>query len=112
MKYPIDAVAVECKDCKNHESIENISLREEIEQDLINRSVSVDLSKRITSASLPFIYDPTIKLCNNKDVALRIYYQQLRKLNKNPEDMSDILNAEAKLQKLQFVEFVKKSIIS
>ena len=67
----------------------------------------MDLSRRITTASLPFIYDPTIKLCNNKDVALHIYCQQLRKLNKNPEDMSDILNAEAMLQKLQFVEFVK-----
>ena len=32
----------DCKDCDNNEHIENISIREEVEQDLIDKSVQVN----------------------------------------------------------------------
>ena len=32
----------DCKDCLNNEHIENISIREEVEQDLIDKSVQVN----------------------------------------------------------------------
>ena len=35
-----------CKDCKNHDNIETTSIREEIEQDLINKSVVVDTANQ------------------------------------------------------------------
>ena len=47
-----------CNDCKNGEFIEKVSAREEYEQHLIDSSVSVDFSKRETTASLPFTADP------------------------------------------------------
>ena len=73
----------DCKDCDNNEHIENISIREEVKQDLIDKSVQVNTGNCCTTAKLPFIYNPMVKLSNNKDTELKIYNQQLRKLNKN-----------------------------
>ena len=43
-----------CNDCKNGERIEYISIREEVEQAIINKSVTIDLERGYTSAKLPF----------------------------------------------------------
>ena len=98
----------ECKDCKNHDSTEAISIREDAEQAIINSSVHVDLANKVTTARLPFICDPTEKLLPNKSIALKVYQQQLRKLNKpeNANDKQDIIQSEAKLHKLGFVDYV------
>ena len=75
-----------CRDCKdrvNNEHIENISIREEVEQDLIDKSVQVNTGNCCKTSKLHFIHNPMVKLSNNKDIALKIYNQQLRKLNKN-----------------------------
>ena len=45
----------DCKDCFNNEHIENISIREEVEQDLIDKSVQVNTENLCTTAKLPFI---------------------------------------------------------
>ena len=99
----------ECKDCRTHDSIESISLKEEAEQALIESSVSIDIESRITTARLPVLYDPAKRLAPNKSVALKVYEQQVRKLNKpeNAKDKTDVLESEAKLQKLGYVEYVK-----
>ena len=39
-----------CKQCKDDEKTEVISIKEEIEQDLINKSLTVDIEDRICSA--------------------------------------------------------------
>ena len=96
-----------CKDCKNHQQIEAISIKEEIEQDLINKSVTVDLKQRTTTASLPLLHNPTIKLTPNQFNALRVYQQQIKKLNKNPKDKEDVITSQDKLQKLGYVDYVK-----
>ena len=44
-----------CKTCKEHEQTEIMSIKEEVEQD---KSVSVDIKKRITTAVLPFMFNP------------------------------------------------------
>ena len=75
-----------CKVCKDHERIEEISIREEVEQELIKNSVDVDVTRRSTVASLPFMQDPKNKLAPNKEIALKVYHQQVRKLNKNVQD--------------------------
>ena len=96
-----------CKECKHHEEYEAVSLKEEVEQNIINNSVTINLEDSSTSASLPFIADPK-RLANNKDKAMKVYNQQLRKLNlaANATDKTDIIESERKLQQLGYVEYV------
>ena len=49
-----------------------------------------------------------VKLSNNKNIALKIYNQQLRKLNKNLQDKADIITSENKFQRLGHVDYVQK----
>ena len=97
-----------CNQCRNDESNEAISIKEEIEQSLINSSVTIDSETQTTTATLPFIADPSTRLANNKDIAMKVFNQQLRKLNKpcNQNDKEDILTSEAKLQSLGYVDYV------
>ena len=47
-----------CNDCKTNESIVATSIREEMEQELINKSMTVHPGKQVTIATLPFTHDP------------------------------------------------------
>ena len=96
-----------CTNCRSGEQIEAISIREEVEQDLINKSVSVDIQACKTSARLPLLHDPSIKLAPNKDKAMAVYKSVTRQLSKNPTDKEDIIKAEMKLQKKGHVEYVR-----
>ena len=96
-----------CKTCNNHEQIELTSIKEEVEQDLINQSVYVDIENRNTIAKLPLLHDPAVKLHPNKNIALKVYNQQLKKLNNHPEDKEQVITSERKLQDLGHVEFVR-----
>ena len=53
------------------------------------------------------MHNPVIKLVHNKDIALKVYNQQVKKLNKNPKDKADVIESEARLQSLGYVEYVK-----
>ena len=90
-----------CPECKKSPRIEDISIQEEVEQSLIDRSVSVDIDKRLTTASLPFLNNPDIKLVPNEKSALKIYKAQVRKLETKPEDKA----AKIFLHDLGFVDF-------
>ena len=67
---------------------------------MINQSVHVDLKQRQTIANLPLIHDPAIKLHPNKTKALKVYNQQLKKLNKQPQDIEQIIQSKKNLQEL------------
>ena len=97
----------DCKACKNQ--IEDISIKEEVEQDLIKKSITIDTESKIVTAKLPFIHEPSVKLSSNEDKALKIYYQQLRKLNKaeNLTDKQEVILSEKKMQDLGFVDYVE-----
>ena len=95
-----------CQDCKNSGNIECISIQEEVEQKIIDNSVTVNLERGYTIAKLPFLCDPVQKLAPNKNIAQRIYFGQIKKLNKNQKDKQDVIMAEKKLQDLGFVDFV------
>eukprot|EP00794_Sanderia_malayensis_P001061 gene1061-biopygen291 len=97
-----------CKTCK-HNNIEVISIKEEVEQTLINNSVTIDSATKTATAILPFIADPLTRLGNNRYKALQVYSQQLKKLNitSNLSDKQDIIASEAKLQQLGYVDYVK-----
>ena len=96
-----------CKQCKDDEKTEIISIKEEIEQDLINKSVSVDIINRICTAKLPVIHNPSHKLAPNINKALAIYKQQIKELEKNPKDKQDVIASEAKLHTLGHVCYSK-----
>ena len=51
-----------CSDCKNNDKIVHISIQEEVEQNLINKSITVNLEKCETIAKLPFIKNPIHRL--------------------------------------------------
>ena len=87
-----------CKACKEHSQIEEISIKEEVEQDVINNSVFVDINNRSTIATLPFMHDPKIKLAPNKHKAMKVFQQQVRK--------HDAIKSDAKLQALGHVDCV------
>ena len=74
-----------------------ISINKEIEQEIINSSVKANREKQITTASFPLMHNPVIKLAHNKDIALKVCNQQVKKLNKNPKDKADVIESEAKL---------------
>jgi len=76
---------------------------------LIKNSITLDLESKIVTAKLPFINDPSVKLSSNKEKALKIYYQQLRKLNKeeNQTNKADIIKSERKMQDLRYVDYVE-----
>ena len=95
-----------CNDCKKGALIEEISIREEYEQDLIDRSVTLDPVEHTATAVLPFLEDPELKLANNVGTSRKVYDGVLRALAKSPEDRKAVLEAEAKLQSLGFVEWL------
>ena len=76
-----------------------------MEQNLINESIKFDPQSQTIIAKLPFIHNPAVKLAPNKNKALKIYQQQLKKLNNesNLGDKMDIIKSENKLQELGFV---------
>lgn len=84
-----------------------MNIKEEIEQHMINQSVYVDTSCRISTAGIPLLKDPFSYLALNRDVALKVYNQQLKQLAKYPNDEEDVLKSEKKLHDLGFFEYVK-----
>ena len=96
VKYPIDVLIAEI-----------VSIQEEIEEDIINKSVAVDVEKGLAVANLPFIENPFERLYPNKHKALAVYEAQVKKLGKSPKDRSDVIKSERKLQDLGFVDFIE-----
>ena len=96
-----------CKECKHHKEYESISLKEEVEQNIIDSSVTINIEDKRTTACLPFVSSPSL-LANNKKKAIKVYEQQLRKLNhpSNEKDKQDVIESEAKLQELGFVDYL------
>ena len=97
-----------CHECK-HAPNDIISVKEEVEQSLIDASVTIDFNTNVAKASLPFICDPITRLSNNKDKAMKVYQQQVKKLNhpSNNKDKQDVLASEEKLQKMGYVEYLR-----
>ena len=95
-----------CLECKNGGTIEEISIQEEHEQNLINKSVTIDLENKVCVAKLPFIANPETRLVPNLATAQKVYSGQVRKLDKSQEDKKAVIEAEEKLQKLGYVEYL------
>ena len=74
--------------------------RREFERHIIDSSVKNDPQTKTITATLPFIADPTIKLAPNKNIAMKVYHQQLRNLSNAQADKAEIIASEAKIQSL------------
>ena len=61
-----------CKLCRDHNHSEILSVREAVEQDLINNFDEVEVKNRVTIASLSLMQNPSIKVAPSKDKALQI----------------------------------------
>ena len=96
-----------CMACKEHTRADMMSVKEEVEQDGINISITVDTDRRITTALLPLMFNPVHKLAHNKDKTLCVCNQQVKKLNQNPLDKEDVIQSKAKLQSLGHVELIR-----
>ena len=66
-----------CLDCKHGSRVEEISIQEEVEQNLIDRSVTVDVGKHVCTAKLPFLADPDSRLVPNSHLARKVYNGQV-----------------------------------
>ena len=98
-----------CLECKRSSRIDSVSIQEEIEQDLINRSVKIDLEKRSTIHMLPFVTNPDTKLPAAEKIlrlARRIYDSQINGLENKPGDKEAIIKSEGKLQDHKFVDYL------
>ena len=95
VKFLTDATTAEiARLAKSMHEQDVMSVKEEVEQDVINKSVTVDTDWRITTALLPLMFNLLHKLAINKDKALHIYNQQVKKLNQNPQDKEDVIQSE------------------
>ena len=95
-----------CQNCKKSARIDAISIQEEIEQDIIEKGVSVDLTVAASTSTLPFIMDPDTRLTPNDKMARSIYNGQIRALANNPEDRDVVLKTERSWHDLGFVEYL------
>ena len=95
-----------CTNCLKASRIDEVSMHEEAEQDLIDKSVTVDVANRCSTATLPFTADPDVRLATNDKTSLKIYNSQIRRLNKSESNLKDALAAEKKLQDLGYVDWL------
>ena len=58
-----------CSNCKKGARFEAVSIQEEIEQNLIERSIHVDVEQGITTEKLPFVTEPDVRLIPNENEA-------------------------------------------
>ena len=87
-----------CGKCKSGGRIDDISIQDENEQALIEKSVVVYPEKGFTEASLPFVVDdPDSRLAPNEHVALKVFNAQVRRLDTRPDDKLSIIESRGKV---------------
>ena len=95
-----------CKKCLKDGLIEEISMQQEMEQDLINKNVSVDIKNGRASTNMPFLADPDSRLVTNDRAARKVFDSQVKNLSKSDKDRLDTLASEQKLQDLGYVDWL------
>ena len=96
----------DCSKCKQGPRVDMISVQEELEQELIERSVTIDVDRCEARAKLPFLADPSERLkSSNESQAYRVYQSQVKKLQLKPDERKAVIESEQKLQDLGFVDY-------
>ena len=89
----VDYRCVRCRDCsqcKNADRTEKISLREEAEMELIDKSVRLDLENKQIICSLPLRGEERDFLTSNYGQARKIMEQQIRQYS-NQQDIKNLI---------------------
>ena len=97
-----------CTRCKNSEILDRISLQEEREQFIIEKSVHYDDKAQKVVAKLPFTLDPVKSLSDNYHVAKKILQSQLRIAAKREDGPALIIRSHNKLRDRGYVERLDK----
>ena len=87
----------DCQACKDSDKTESLSLKEEAEMEVIDRSVSLDLENRRIHCTLPLRGDEKLFLSNNYHKAKKILEQQVKQYSNQPETKELIIKAFEKL---------------
>ena len=92
-----------CNDCKKGETLEPMSMKEEAEQFLIEKSVRFDADAGKLIAKLPFVLDPETHLKPNRYIAEKIFEGQLKKISADEDTRIGVLAAFDKLASKDYV---------
>ena len=93
--------------CKKGALIEEISIKTELGQKIIDDSVILDEEQQICIAHLPFLENPDLTLVDNIDSCRKVYDKVVKNLAKSSADREGVLEAERKLQNLGYVEWLE-----
>ena len=101
VKFPADATTAETVSLvrRTYEQIHD-ECQGRREQDVINKSMTVDFDRRITTELLPLMFNLLHKLAHNKNNTPRICNQKLNELNQNPQNKEDVIQSEDKFESL------------
>ena len=72
---------------------------------MITRCVKIDFEKGEASHELPFMTEPDGKLSSTAQMAKKIYHSQVKALSNKPDKREAVLESEAKLQRLGYVDW-------
>lgn len=92
-----------CSNCKKSLTQETMSMREHLENYLIEKSVKIDRTQKCFTASLPLTHDPDEMLISNERESQVRHRKVLQKLERHPSDREKINNAFNKLVKLNYI---------
>ena len=92
-----------CSSCRSGNILEEVSLNEEREQFIIEKSVQYDANKKQLVAKLPFTANPTEKLTQNLHIAKRVFGTQMKKASSDENVRLGIVAAHKKLYDRQFI---------
>ena len=93
-----------CNECRNSERVNELSLKEEREQSMIDEAVTFDPEKKMLFSTLPFIQDPNQYLKPNRHIAECILSSQLKIVENNEQGRNDVIAAHEKLRSKGFVQ--------
>ena len=83
-----------CPECKKCPRLNAVTIQEEVEQGIINCSVQVDIVRWVTTAALPFVTNPDLRLEPNEASALKVYKSQAKKLSSRLEEKLAVQQSE------------------
>lgn len=95
-----------CPNCLKSKNVESISIQEEVEQEMIDKSVTVDLATKSSTAILPFMSDPVKKLAPNANIAKKVYKSVTKSLKGKEEEKLAVRKADKKLYDFGFNDYL------
>ena len=92
-----------CADCRRGELLERVSLKEEVEQSLIESCLSLNTETATLKSYLPFLVDPADALAPTIRIAEKVLESQIRLAAKNPDTVPGIIKSHNKLRDKGYV---------